>query len=135
LDASALVKRYVAEPGSDSVRDAMATAERWFVCRVGFVETSRAVSLAAAHAVTAFEREWAAFGLVEVDQALVEHAAALAMEHALRSLDALHLAAALVLPRQGLVLATWDRRLHAASEAEGLVLLPETLGPHMDVVL
>ena len=78
--------------------------------------------------VAAFEREWAAFGVVEVDQALVERAAALAMKHALRSLDALHLAAALILPRQDLVVGTWDRPVHAAAEAEGFVLLPETLG-------
>jgi predicted nucleic acid-binding protein len=70
----------------------------------------------------------AAFGVVEVDQALVEHAAALAGQRELRSLDALHLAATLVLPRQDLVVATRDRRLHAAAKAEGLALLPATIG-------
>ncbi len=43
------------------------------------------------------------------------------------TLDALHLAAALVLPPSGLVFATWDRRLHAAAGAEGLELLPAAL--------
>jgi hypothetical protein len=37
------------------------------------------------------------------------------------------LAAALLLPRDDLVLATWDRRLHAAAAAEGLTLTPEKL--------
>src|SRR6476660_2818470 len=41
LDASALVKRYVAEPGRDTVLDAMDRAEGWFMCRIGFVETVR----------------------------------------------------------------------------------------------
>jgi predicted nucleic acid-binding protein len=121
LDASALVKRYVAERDSDTVVDAMKRVEGWFMCRAGFVETVRAVGLAAGPgATTAIAEEWPAFTIVEVDQPLVEHAAALALKHELRSLDALHLAAALVLPDADLVFAAWDRRLHTAARAEGL---------------
>lgn len=106
----------------------MAGADAWFICRIGFVEATRAVSLAGGHAVArAIRDEWPAFGIVEVDQELVEHASALVMSHELRSLDALHLAAALVLPRNDLVMVTWDRRLHAAAHAEGLGLLPASL--------
>lgn len=106
----------------------MAAAEGWYICRAGFVETVRAVGLAAgARATKAVKDEWLAFGVVEVDQALVEHAAALALDRDLRSLDALHLAAALVLPGDDLVFATWDRRQHAAAGAEGLRLLPDAL--------
>ncbi len=98
------------------------------MCRAGFVETVRAVGLVAGPSATgAIAGEWTAFGVVEVDQPLVEHAASLALERELRSLDALHLAAALVLPGENLVFATWDRRLHTAASAEGLQLLPETL--------
>jgi predicted nucleic acid-binding protein len=123
-----LVKRYVAEPGSDTVRDVMDRAEGWFICRVGFVETVRAVSLSAGQAAVATVRdEWHAFGVIEVDQTLVEEAAKLTTARELRSLDALHLAAALMLPRDDLILATWDRCLHAAAEAEGLALAPERL--------
>jgi uncharacterized protein len=100
----------------------------WFVCRVGFVETTRAVAVAAGQAaVRRIREEWPAFGVVEVDQDLVEHASMLAVNRELRSLDALHLAAALVLPRDDLVMITWDRRLHAAASAEGLALLPTSL--------
>jgi uncharacterized protein len=128
LDASALVRRYVAEPGSDLVRDAMQRADGWYICRAGFVETVRAVGLVAGlRATKAIHDEWPAFGVVEIDQALVEHAAALALERELRSFDALHLAAALLLPRADLVFATWDRRLHTAAGAAGLRLLPEAL--------
>src|SRR5919106_1280388 len=71
LDASALVKRYVAEPGSEVVRDAMAEADGWYICRVGFVETVRAVGVAAgAPATKAVKDEWPAFAVVEVDQSL-----------------------------------------------------------------
>lgn len=122
------MKRYVAEPGSDVVRSAMQEASGWFMCRVGFVETARAVGLAAGERVVGrFEEEWPAFGVVEVDQDLVERAAGLAIVGVLRSLDALHLAAALLLPRAELSVATWDRRLHDAAAEQGLRVLPEHL--------
>jgi predicted nucleic acid-binding protein len=106
----------------------MESAEGWFMCRIGFVETFRAVGLSAGQTVAATVREeWPAFGVIEVDQGLVEDAARLAIDRELRSMDALHLAAALMLPREDLVLATWDRRLHAAGKAEGLSLIPEKL--------
>ena len=98
------------------------------MCRVGFVETVRAVNLAAGPIpVKSIRREWPAFGVIEVDQALVDRAATLAVSRSLRCLDSLHLAAALLVPVQDLVLATWDHRLHAAGRAEGLRLLPSTL--------
>lgn len=118
----------MAEAGSDVVLDAMRRAGGWFTCRVGFVETVRAVGLSAGPAAAdAFTDEWSSFGVVEIDQRLAEHAAALALRRDLRSLDALHLAAARVLPREDLVLVTWDGRLHAAAAAEGIELLPRSL--------
>lgn len=106
----------------------MEHAESWFMCRIGFVETVRAVGLSAGQRAAQVVRdEWPAFGVIEVEQRLVEHAARLAVDRELRSMDALHLAAAFVLPRDDLLFATWDRRLHAAAEAEGLVLVPEEL--------
>jgi predicted nucleic acid-binding protein len=106
----------------------MDDADGWFICRIGFVETARAVSLAAGQAVASgVQKEWPAFGIIELDQDLAEHSAELALSRDLRSLDALHLAAALVLPRSDLVMATWDRRLHAAARAEGLALFPAEL--------
>lgn len=106
----------------------MDSADGWFICRIGFVETTRAVSIAAGQtAVRALREEWPAFGVIEVDQELVERSAVLAVKHELTSLDALHLAAALVLPRSDLAMATWDRRLHAGARAEGLDLLPVEL--------
>lgn len=128
LDASALVKRYVGEDGSDLVRKAMHEADGWFICRIGFVETIRAVGLSAGAAATrAVRQEWPAFGIVEVDERLAEHAASLALDRGLRSLDALHLAAAMVLPEPGVTVATWDQRLHTAAVAEGLAVLPSDL--------
>lgn len=106
----------------------MRASDGWFICRVGFVEITRAVALAAGRrAAQAVRDEWQAFEVVEVDQQLVEQAAELAVAHELRSLDSLHLAAALVLPLEDVVLATWDHRLHRAGHASGLQLLPPSL--------
>lgn len=106
----------------------MDQADAWFMCRIGFVEAARAVGrVAGQRATRALTDEWGAFSIVEVDQSLVEHAAALCLDRDLRSLDALHLASALLLPGEGLVFATWDRRLHTAAGAEGLTPLPEAL--------
>jgi UDP-N-acetyl-D-mannosaminuronic acid transferase (WecB/TagA/CpsF family) len=122
------VKRYVAEPGSDAVRTAMQAAAGWFMCRVGFVETARAVGLVAGESVVRrFAQEWPAFGVVEVDQDLADRAAELAVARTLRSLAALHLASALLLPRAELWVATWDSRLSNAARDHGLRVLPERL--------
>lgn len=106
----------------------MQAADGWFICRVGFVETARAVGLVAGESVVRrFTQEWPSFGVVHVDQELAERAANLALTSALRSLDALHLAAALLLPRADLRVATWDGRLHAAAREQGLRVVPERL--------
>lgn len=95
----------------------------------GYVETVRAVGLAGGRKlVKRVEADWLAIDVVEVDSALAEHAAQLALSAELRSLDALHLAAALLLPEDGLTVATWDARLHRVAVDQGLETLPETLG-------
>jgi predicted nucleic acid-binding protein len=128
LDASALVKRYVEEEGSELVLSTMEDADAWSMCRIGYVETVRAVALAGGRkAVKRVESDWLSFDVIEVDPALVQHAAALALSAELRSLDALHLAAALVLPPEDLTVATWDSRLHRATSDQGLETLPDVL--------
>jgi uncharacterized protein len=128
LDASALVKRYVEEEGSDVIDVAIEEAETCFMCRVGFVETARVVDRVAGRAgAAAFRRDWGAIEVIEVDAALAEAAAELSVTNELRSLDALHLAAMLLLTADGVVCATWDRRLHLAAQAHDLRVLPEAL--------
>lgn len=128
LDASALVKRYIQEDGSQEILDAMNAANGWSICRNGYVETIRAVALAGGRsAIKRVEADWLSFNVVEVDAALAEHAAQLACSADLRSLDALHLASALVLPAGDLTVATWDARLHHAAKTRGLAVLPAEL--------
>jgi predicted nucleic acid-binding protein len=128
LDASALVKRYVEELGSDLVVELMARARTYKMCRVGFVETVGAVARGGSSSdVEAMERDWPSVDVVEVDAALAEHAGRLAVEHRLRALDALHLAAALSLVDDDPTFVTWDTRLHRAALAQGLRTLPAAL--------
>ncbi len=104
----------------------MRAADGWFMCRVGYVETVRAVGLAAGPSAARRARdEWSSIDVIEVDQRLAEEAATLAFAHDLCSLDAMHLAAALLLPLDDLVLATWDHRLHAAALDVGLQAVPD----------
>jgi predicted nucleic acid-binding protein len=128
LDASALVKRYVAEDGSEALIGAMAAAEGWAICRVGYVETARAVGQAAGKgAVRRLVADRPSFEVVEVDASLAERAAEITFAEELRSLDALHLAAALLIASEELTLATWDVRLHRAAQGRGLAVFPAEL--------
>jgi predicted nucleic acid-binding protein len=129
LDASALVKRYVAEEGSEELIAAMAEADGWAICRVGYVECARAIEMAAGKsAVKRFLADWPSLEVVEVDASLAERAAELTATEELRSLDALHLAAALLLDFGDLTLATWDVRLHRAAHRQDLAVFPAELG-------
>lgn len=128
LDASAWIKRYLVEQQSELIRHAAATADERFMLRIGFVETFSAISRRGnATRVAEFRSEWPSITVVEVDEPLAQRAAELAVSDRLGALDALHLASALLIPRDDVVFATWDRRLHAAARARGLATLPEAL--------
>ena len=128
LDSSALIKRYVREIGSDSIIEAMDRASAYKMCRVGFVETVRAVALGGEADVEKMESDWTRVDVIEVDRTLAEDAGRLAVHHRLRTLDALHLAAALTLADEDPIFATWDARLHRAAREHGLRTLPTVLG-------
>ncbi len=128
LDSSALVKRYVKEVGSDSVIEVMGRASAYKMCRIGFVETIRAVARGGEpEDVERVESDWSRVDVIEVDRALAEHAAALAVGHRLRTLDALHLAAALAVTDEDPTFVTWDADLHRAAREQGLRTLPARL--------
>lgn len=128
LDASALVKRYVDEEGSDAVLEVMSGEKSWSMCRIGFVETVRAVARGGGpEDVERVQHDWIGCDVIELDRGLAERAAQLALSSELRALDALHLAAALSLPPASLIFATWDVRLHRAAREHGLRTLPVVL--------
>jgi uncharacterized protein len=73
------------------------------------------------------EGYWAATRPIELTAAVEQHAGILAKEHALRGADAVHLASALALGDPDLVVAAWERRLHAGAHAAGLRVAPAQL--------
>lgn len=70
------------------------------------------------------EQRWQELLIVDIDDRLVAEGGDIAEEHRLRSHDALHLAAALSIGDEGLVVASWDRELRRAAEEAGLAVAP-----------
>lgn len=62
--------------------------------------------------------------IVGVDETLARRAGGLAVEHALRGYDAVHLASALALGAAETILVTWDHDLSNAAAAAGLAVAP-----------
>lgn len=140
LDASALVKRYVTEPGSKDVLALAAEAEVVATSLVSRAEVTAAFAKAVRvgildandgqRAQRRFSREWPDFVRVPVSEALVARAAHLAWDHGLRGYDAVQLASALMSQEsigQELLLATYDRQLWDAAPHVGLRAWPEKL--------
>ncbi len=137
FDASALLKLVVAEAGSDEA-DGL-----WDGCDVAassrLTHPEVRAALAAAHrngrltgpelleAEAGWESIWHRMRPVELTDAVERHAGDLAGAHALSGADAVHLASALALGIPDLVVAVWDRRLHAACREAGLAVAPAAL--------
>jgi predicted nucleic acid-binding protein len=122
-DSSALVKLYVEESGSSAAREALAGVD-WTLARHTYVEVRRAVAAALGGeelAVTRarFEHDWKRSWVVELDEPTCAIAAEIAEETGLRTLDALHVAAAA--RRPGLsTFVTFDRRQGEVARTLGL---------------
>lgn len=105
LDASALVKRYVAERGSREVIEPTTAAEIVATSLISRAEVAaafaRAVRLGVLdqdggrRAQRKFSREWPDLARVPVSEALVSRAETLAWDYGLRGYDAVQLASAL----------------------------------------
>ena len=125
LDTSALVKRYVAEDGTDLVLARMRDDPEWValalarteaeitLCRLGFPMDEGDVW-------QRLRADWERCHVVPVDPACLERATEIGCEFEVRTLDALHLAAADRLPRP-LVMLTFDQRQADAARSMDLV--------------
>ncbi|MCK9386538.1 MAG: type II toxin-antitoxin system VapC family toxin [Nevskia sp.] len=137
FDTSALFKLYVDEPGYEIVRAAAQADPIRCTHLVAYTEfcaaiakairTRRLTQAAAAALVAQFERDWAAYSVVSVDEALARRAAQLAMTFELRGYDSLHLAAAerlkQAVPLETLRFAVFDEKLCAAAVKLGFEIL------------
>jgi predicted nucleic acid-binding protein len=137
LDASAIVKRYVAEASATGVvaliDDAAAVATSMVSRAEVAAAFARAVRLGVLdpaggrRAQRRFVREWPDFVRIPVTEALVARADALAWDHALRGYDAVQLASALAWQDaigQDVFLATFDQPLAKAGPEVGLRVWP-----------
>lgn len=132
VDTSALVRRYLQGPERALVLDAMAADGAWCASAL-----CRSETLLALHrlAVTPSQHErmwgrlrddWDAFVVIPVDDRCLAHAVELGATYGLRTIDAVHLAAADRLPRPARFL-TFDRHQIPAAAARGFeVISPES---------
>lgn len=127
VDSSAILKAYLDEVDSASAGRAVAGAREVAASRIAQAQvTGRLLRDAAAHEhLQRFAVLWDEVAVVEIDEPLCLHAARLVAQRGLRTLDAVHLASALAVADDDLVLASWDRRLWDAARDEGLAVLPE----------
>jgi uncharacterized protein len=64
--------------------------------------------------------------VIAIDEPLARQAGDLAAQHALRGYDAVHLACALHLQGDDVLLATWDNALNSAARATGQLIANDT---------
>ena len=142
VDTSALVKRYHIELGSDQVDRLFADPDASLVtANLAVTELTSALDrkcqdgaltregLAQVLAVAAQDL-LAEFWLLELDRTHIRRSQQLILQHHLRTLDALHLAAILSIKDLHPVLVSADARLLQAADREGIELLnPETFRP------
>ena len=134
LDASALVKRYIAEAGSPEVEALIGEAQAIGTAVISRAEVAAALARAAriglvareaaAKALKAFNTDWEHLVRLQLSEPL---AAVLAWEHGLRGYDSVHLASALVWSEtlgETVAVATYDRELWRGAKASGLSAWP-----------
>jgi predicted nucleic acid-binding protein len=142
LDASALVKRYVAEAGSGAVAQLLQEAKAVGSATISFVEVIAALAKAtrlgeldrqeAEAAQIAFRGDWPDLMRLPASQSLLDRAADLAWQLGLRGYDAVQLAAAVSWQEAletPVTLATFDRQLWQAARQSGLSVFPTDLIP------
>lgn len=116
VDTSALVKTVVEEPESGALLRWLADKDRLVACALVQVETVRAVRLSDPAAVPRAREVAASVTLIRLDDPLYDLAADLEPA-SLRTLDAVHLAAALSVGEDLAGVVTYDARMEAAALA------------------
>jgi uncharacterized protein len=133
FDTSALVKRFVEEPGSGRVEALIASQPQIATSKIAYAELhaalarklrERKLTLIAYRRISGrFELDWHAYIRVELADALLGLTRELVRRHPLRGFDAIHLAAAIRLQDQlneTIQFIAADQRLLHAAQREGL---------------
>jgi predicted nucleic acid-binding protein len=137
LDASALVKRYVAEAGSQQVGEAIAAAELAGTSIITRAEVAAALAKAvrvgaltrdqARSALQTFRNEWPDLVRLQLSELTVSRADSFAWEYNLRGYDAVQLAAASLWQDamgERVAFMAYDRKLWSAAAQAGLTAVP-----------
>ena len=125
LDSSALLKRYVREPDTADCERLLHADATWTTARHTCVEVLRNLHrLLEGRERQRLERvfriDWKRIHVVELDRETCERAGELTKSHALRTLDALHLAAAQRLGGGSIAFLTYDVKQARAARELGL---------------
>ncbi|MBI4829882.1 MAG: type II toxin-antitoxin system VapC family toxin [Nitrospinae bacterium] len=133
LDTSALVKRYIDEPGSSRVEKMFTSGEALAVSLLAYAETLAAlrrreragdISLSdMKSAAMRFEADWKKLAVIPLGDHLKPVIKRVINRRRLRGADAVHLASALFLMQSletGVAFAASDAELLAAAEKEGV---------------
>jgi predicted nucleic acid-binding protein len=124
VDTSALLKRYVLEDDSDDCERILLSDPEWVTARHTWVEMLRNLTKLLrgserSRLKSAFRSDWDRMHVVELDAKTCERAGELAETLQVRSLDALHLAAAERAGAAGLTFVTYDLRQAQAARSLG----------------
>ena len=115
LDSSALLARYLGGPARQVVLDAMATDDDWCASALALSEVlalaERAASLESERDAIrrAVRDDWERMNVVPIDQVCLDRAAEIGRTQPVRTVDAIHLAAADRLPKP-VTFCTFDPR-------------------------
>jgi uncharacterized protein len=124
LDSSALVKLVQREAGSDPLRRFLRRhgADQLVTSALARVEVVRAVLAGGPAALAQARRQLSRVDQVLLSTELLDRAAILAPNAQLRTLDAIHLAAAQLVGGDLLAVVTYDRRMADAARDLGLAV-------------
>jgi predicted nucleic acid-binding protein len=134
IDSSALVKRYVSEPGSEAMDRLLAEHPYAAASRLAYPEILSALNRKRAmkdistrvfdEMAKAFESDWRKLFILELDDALLPIMKKAIRKHSIRGADAVHLASAMWLRstlKEDVIFACSDRKLLDAARSERLV--------------
>ena len=124
LDSSALVKLVQREKESDALRRFLRShrTDRLVTSALARVEVVRAILIGGPAAIAQARRQLSRLDQVLLGTEVLDRAATLASNVQLRSLDAIHLAAAQVVGADLRAVVTYDRRMADAAKDLGLAV-------------
>ncbi len=140
IDSSALIKVYVEEADSESVRNWIAKADVIAAGLIARAEISSGINRVYRMKIATesqyktglsdFRHDWEYFHRIPITEQVVSRADFLICQFVLRGYDAVHLACALVWQealQTPVIFATFDGQLRDAAKNSGLSVLPESV--------